>query len=348
VREIVIVISDLYLPRDAHAAAQELAAMVPTVPGIETVARFGERTSLVHGWRAWLAAWAGRADLAGVAPASIAAAAVPQAAWADVDVATRWIATPVQLTAGLSRVHLDLPGILRLSAPELAALAADFGQTFGASGFSVSPLPSGEFLLTTRGIGPVETTEPARCAGADLGEALPRGAGAAPLRRLMAEIEMWLHGHGLNATRRLRGEPPVTALWPWGAAGRIVRPEPQLVQDAPQALGADAWLGGLWQLLGGRCHDLPDGLGPLLVERSVPRTVLVVEGRTEMQRIDGATLAAGLARLDEHWVAPAMQALRRGELEAVTLIINDMRTTLRRADLLRLWRRRRPGLQGFA
>jgi hypothetical protein len=348
VREIVIVIADVYLPRELHAAAPELAAKVPVVPGIQTVARLGERTPLVHGWRAWLAAWAGRADLAGVAPACVAAAAVPQAAWADADEATRWIATPVQLTAGLSRVHLDLPGILRLSGAELAALAADFAQTFGGSGLSIAPLSSGEFLLTTRGIAPVDTTEPARCAGADLGEALPRGAGAAPLRRLMAEIEMWLHGHRLNASRAQRGEPPVTALWPWGAAGRMVHPEPQVVHDAPQALGADAWLGGLWQLLGGSRRELPDGLHPLLAGRSAPRAVLVVEGRTEMQRTATATLAQGLARLDERWVSPALQALRRGELDAVTVILNDTRATLHRAGLLRLWRRRRPGLQGFA
>jgi hypothetical protein len=49
VRELVIVIQDLYLP-EAPAAGVPLA-----LPGLEFVARFGTRVSLAHGWRAWLA-----------------------------------------------------------------------------------------------------------------------------------------------------------------------------------------------------------------------------------------------------------------------------------------------------
>jgi len=112
---------------------------------------------------------------------------------------------PLHLSAGGARLYLDHRGVLRMPPAELALLAAAFQDTFGVSGFTLTPLSSGDFLLSTAGIAAVATTEPARCAGNDVAEALPRGAAAAPLRRLLAEIEMWLHGQALNEARLRRG-----------------------------------------------------------------------------------------------------------------------------------------------
>jgi len=301
----------------------------------------------VRGWREWLAYSTGRADLADVAPACVAAAVLPHAPSAAPVAATTWIATPVQLTAGLARVDLDPRGILRLPTADLAALAADFGSTFATSGFALAPLPSGELLLTTPGIAPVETTEPARCTGTGVQQALPRGTAAAPLRRLIAEIEMWLHALPLNESRRMRGEPPVTALWPWGATGRIVRPVPAIGAEPAAAFGTDAWLEGLWRLRGSTCQALPGDFKEAL-DASWERCVLVVEGGGELQRAGHGTLADALARLDARFVSPALQALRRGELGAVTLVANDTRLRVRRHSLLKLWRRARAGLEGLA
>src|SRR2546423_996126 len=217
VREIVIVIADLYLPQGA-------AAVAGAAPGIERALRFGERAALEHGWREWLAHELGRADLAGAAPACVAAAELAPAGPPAGASGTLWIATPLHLSAGAARAVLDHRGVLRLPPAELAALAAAFQDTFGPSGFTLMPLSSGGFLLRTVGIAAVATTEPARCAGGDLAAALPSGPAAAPLRRLLVEIEMWLHGQALNEARRRRGEPPGMTLWPWGAPGRAGRP----------------------------------------------------------------------------------------------------------------------------
>jgi hypothetical protein len=346
VREIVIVIADLYLPRGTDAAAPRGAAFA-AVPGIEALARFGVRERLIHGWREWLVRWLGRADLADVAPACIAAAQLPALPGETSEAVTSWIATPVQLTAAAARVELDPRGILRLPAADLAALAADFGRTFATSGFTLAPLPCGELLLRTPGIAPVDTSEPARCSGAGVERALPRGTDAAPLRRLIAEIEMWLHNLPLNDTRRLRGEPPVTALWPWGAAGRIVRPAPGPGSGVAAAFGSDAWLEGLWRLQGSACRALPQQLQQAL-EADWEKGVLLIEGGGELQRAGCGTLADALARLDARFVSPALQALRRGEIGAVTLVVNDTRVRVLRHSLLKLWRRARAGLASFA
>ena len=314
-----MVIADLYLP---HAANGTAGAGAGAVPGIESAGRFGERAALQHGWREWLAHALGREDLAGVAPACIAAAAAEVAPEGPPTGAsgTLWIATPLQLTAGAARLYLDHRGVLRLPRAELAALAAAFQDTFAVSGFSLTPLSSGDFLLRTAGIAAVATTEPARCAGTDVAEALPRGAAAAPLRRLVAEIEMWLHGQALNEARVRRGEPPVTTLWPWGAEGRAVQPERREARARLRAFGADPYLSGLWHLQADVCRALPERLEDILADAHACGMVLVLEVGQELRTDRRYTLAQSLARLDARFVSPALKALRRGEVSSVTLI----------------------------
>jgi hypothetical protein len=346
VRELVIVLPDLYLKPQGSGTATALAS---GLAGLEQAGRFGDRATLGEGWRAWLARLLGRADLAPVAPARIAAAVLAEPQAQSADGATRWIATPLHLTAGLARVHLDHRGVLALSAAERATLAAEFARTFGSSGFSLTPLPSVDFLLKTRGVGAPRTLEPARCIGGDLIQALPQGAAAGPLRRLLAEIEMWLHAQPLNEARQQRREPPVTTLWPWGADGQALPPAATAPPgQLPLAYGRDAWLAGLWHLGGGgACRALPPHLDEVLAEARAPRAVLVAQVAAELQGSPHASAGDALARLDARLVAPALEALRHGRLARATLVLNDVRTTLGRRSRFKLWRRPRAGLASF-
>jgi hypothetical protein len=351
VHELVIVIGDLYLPHELRGASSEPAA-VANVPGIERVARFGTPAKLPGGWREWLLRSAGRADLEGVAPWCIAAAALeasPPALAPDTHEAhpcTRWIAMAVHLQAGLSRVHLDHRGLLRVVPGEQATLASDFARTFGSSGYTLAPLPSGEFLLETPGLPPVATHEPARCVGGELDELLPTAATAASLRRLLAEIEMWLHAQPLNEARSRRGEPTVTGLWPWGAIGRIVRPERRVQSEVPLAFGEDAWLAGLCRVQGSDCRAPPEDLEEVLAAGA--RASVLLAGVGGGLHRDEDTVADALSRLDERFISPALQALRRGALAGLSVILNDIRMQVGRGSLRRFWRRGRSGLAGFA
>ena len=326
--------------------------MFTQIPGLECVARFAARARLPRGWRSWLLGTIGRADLEEVAPACIAAAAlgsgsdVTAAAERSAQAATHWIATAVHVRAGLARAHLDPRGLLRLAPAEQAALAADFAGNFGSSHYTLMPLPAGEFLLGTPGLVPLPTEEPARHAGAALEQLMPTGRGAAPLRRLLAEIEMWLHTQPLNDARRSCGEPPITALWPWGAMGRIVQPEPRASSALPAAFGRDAWLEGLWRLGSGLCRATPQSLDEVLAA-GASAAVLVLEVGGQL-RDERDTVAAALSRLDERFISPALQALRRGTLAGLTVVLNDARARVVRGSLRRFWRRPRGGLAGFA
>ncbi|MBS0580999.1 MAG: hypothetical protein JSR36_17210 [Proteobacteria bacterium] len=333
-RELVIVIPDLYLPESADAAAQAVA-----LPGLEPIVRFGHREALPQGWRSWLAGWLGRADLAALAPARVAAAAHPQLAQAQ---GTLWLAVPVHLSAGMSRVHLDHRGLLYLHPEEQRQLAQDFARDFAGSGFVLVPASPRELLLLTPGVEAVATCEPARLAGQAVNEALPRGPAAAGLRRTWAETEMWLHAHPLNQARAV----PLTALWPWGALGAGAG-RPAVAAVAPvRAFALDAYVRGLWQMCGLSCQSLPPE-GGALTEAATGATVLVAEVGLFMQPSARSGFPEALAQLDVRYLQPALAALRAGHLEALRLIANDRSFRLGRRSRWQFWRRGRPGMEGL-
>lgn len=354
-REIVIVITDLYLEPDlpghsrVHAAGEIAPEAVPDSgespgAGLEHLMRFGSKHPLEEGWRAWVARWLGLPQYALAAPASIAAAL----AEAPADRAV-WLATPLHLIAGLTRVHFDRRSLLRLPLAELEALAADFGETFRGSGFELHPLESGELMLSgAAGALPSTTTEPARLLLEPVAEALPTGAGAPALRRLTAEIEMWLHGHPLNDQRARRGVPPVSTLWMWGGGAPALTRPAAAREIAAAAFGSDAYVRGLWRLAGGETAAMPVDWETMIGEARARRALGVVEVAELLHVHPSWRLADALAEIDRRWVSPSLAALHRDGLDRVVLLANDRCLTLRAVDRWRLWRRRHSGLEGLA
>lgn len=337
-RELVIALSDLYLAEEPDASLLTLGP--GSVAGLEQLARFGTRRPLPVGWRAWVAGWLGREDLAALAPARLAALALDAG---PVAAGTAWFASPVHLHAGLARVHLPADALLRLAPEEAAQLTRDFAAEFGAAGYALAaPRAGSELLLRTPRPWQVRSREPARSLGAELPVDLAVGPDAPALRRLAAELEMWLHRLPLNAQRVARGQRPITGLWLWGGEGEAAEPA-RAGHTLPGAWGDDAYIGAVWHLLGGRMQGLPAAAGQLLAEGH-ERGIIVLQLGAEPA---GAAAGAPLAQLDAQWLRPACAALRRGALARLTLLANDRALTLERRGLLRFWRRRRPGLSGL-
>ena len=374
VREIVIVISDLYLA-PGQTDLPPGAGALGTLPGFEHAARFGQRRSIEGegGWRPWLARWLGHDDLATLAPAVIAAAAVDAAtspaatpshasfaaatspAAAPSHASTTWLATPVHLIAGLTSLHLDRRSILRLPPADLEHFAQDFNQTFGDSDLHLLPLPAGDFLMQGPATLTATTTEPARALVADLETSLPKGKDAKALKRLGAELEMWLHAHPLNETRRRRGELPVSTLWLWGGGSSPVSPAGSLAapptgsptERTDLAFGNDPYLTGLWRLHGDRSQPLPEQIANLLEDPHAQRAILVTGITPMLHRNPHWTVFESLAEIDRLFVSPAIAALREGVVESVVLIPNNTDLRVARHDRLKLWRRPRPALVGL-
>jgi hypothetical protein len=62
----------------------------------------------------------------------------------------------------------------------------------------------------------LRTTTPDAAAGHNVDVWLPAGEHARAWRKLHNEVQMLWHGHPLNETRELHGQPRINALWLWG------------------------------------------------------------------------------------------------------------------------------------
>ena len=363
--EVVIVITDLYLTSAAEAASIRGVDL----PGLARVARFGSGQPLEQGWRPWLATWSGQSELAHTAPATVAAGASRTTA-ADATGRMAWIATPVHLVAGLSSVHLDARGLLQVELDVRRELAEEFNKVFADSGFRLEALSSAGFLMTGPRIEESDTVEPARILGASITEALPEASSAPMLRRLVAEMEMWLHDHPVNARRAKQGRLPITALWLWGGGAAREGVDPGVGQEVFStdltdtvpasvvrgaalaatarpipgvAFGGDPYLHGLWRASGGIARLAPRSFDEVLGHTG-RRAVFVLELSQAFDEHRGWTIREALADLDRRWIVSALHALRRRDIGRVTVVANDHLLSLGSRDPWKLWRMPRPAL----
>ena len=180
-----------------------------------------------------------------------------------------WFASPIHLVAGLDTVRVHPAGLLQLSGEDQRLLERDFATVFADSGWSLHATGRRELLLAG---GPVlkpdavRSHDPALWLGADPREGLPAGPEASALRRLGAEMEMWLHEHPINVARRSRGTLTANALWIWGGGAPTVSIPGIAVSRATGAAVAwadDLFVDGLARLEGFTLGPLPAALAAI-------------------------------------------------------------------------------------
>jgi hypothetical protein len=311
------------LPPASHAE-------LPAWPALDELLRLGDCANASRDWRSGMLGDLGVDALGAEAPAVIAAAALQLPAGAAV-----CLAAPVHAVAGLSRVHLHAAGLLQLDAQQGEEFAAAFAAQFGDE-LRLHPLAGG-WLLEGACAAAARDEDPQDLLGMPLERSAARSDEERQLRRLGAEIEMWLAALPLNEKRRRRGELPANLLWLWGGgrvgAGTSLHPRPPL---RLQAHGADPWLAGCAALFGATVEPLAQGwpqprTGNTRVD-SVVREVIVLHA--------GGVDGAHLRRWDEEWFAPLLNDLRAQRIEALTLRLGRRAWRVHRRLWSAPWRRR--------
>jgi hypothetical protein len=185
--------------------------------------------------------------------------------------------------------------------------------------------------------------DPAYFAGSDPTAGLPRGEGAGTLRRLGAEMEMWLYEHPLNLERARRGELPVTTLWLWGAAASSTAPAGPVAAAAAaaQLYGSDTYAEALWRLQGGATQALPAAFDAAVLAAHVDSVFLY-------PLLQPQGLTAALLQLEQRWLPGALRALRQRRASVLRLLIGPRAYSVRWLDLLRFWRACRPWWETLA
>ncbi|SRR5258706_3988183 len=301
----------------------------PRLPALEWLLARAERTRLAQrDWRGWLAP---RATVAGVVAAALA---LQQARLPD-SLRQYWLATPVHWTAGLDTVRLHPQGLLQLGADEAGQLTDDFARVFAGSGWELAACDGRELLLSGAQLAVCEADDPALWRGQSPRAGLVRGADASVMRRLGAEMEMWLHDHPVNRRRQAAGAATISALWLWGqgpAAAAV--PATGLGLLLAQDLYARSW----WRLCGAPVQGLPErwaGGDRTAWPATVSRQTVVVPW-------SGEHPAAVAQQLEEQWILPLLADWRARHFGALCLIAGRDRFQLTSGARWRAWRRRHP------
>ena len=164
----------------------------------------------------------------------------------------------------------------------------------------------------------------------------------ATLTRWLNAVQMFLHGHPLNARREEAGLPPVNSLWLWGG-GSLTRPPggqfTAVWSEHPLAIG-------LARASGTPVYPLPEGFAGLAKLASPGSASLVVLDSLLAPVIyeDGEAWRLAWQKLEADWFAPLRRQFGRTvsalEIAAPTLY-GDLQWSLRGRDRWQFWRRAR-------
>ena len=314
----------IVIPAVARAAGAEREAW-PALPALSELLRLADSDPADSDWRSGLLRDLG-ASTGRMPEAVIAAAALGVPAGRGV-----CLAAPVHAVAGLHRVHLHTDGVLELAAEERAELVSGFAGQFGPE---LELRGTGnQWLVVAECADAADETDPVEWLGAPLERRPASSPAQRLLRRLGAEVEMWLADLPLNARRRSRRQLPVNLLWMWGG-GRVPAPD---AMPAPAAMplhgvAGDAWLAGCAALWGGTVSPLP-----------VAWPAMGASSGTVV--LPAPPDAARLLWLESDWFAPALADLEAGRIESLRLRVGRRLHRVRSGRIRRLLRRRRPWWQ---
>jgi hypothetical protein len=221
-----------------------------------------------------------------------------------------WLcADPVHLRFHHERIVLADAGAFDLDVDEAEALVAALNAEFADIGsFHVADARRWYLRLNAavdHPVPPISAVAGRRVDG-DL------SGGALPLARWLNEVQMFLHGHPVNAAREAAGQPAVNSLWLWGG-GTLPAPAAGFTgvfADHPLAAGLARAAGLPHAATPAGLADLPSGPRPLVVlDTLLPRVL----------HEDGSGWRGEIERLEAAWFAPLGKRLGHG-VDRVSLI----------------------------
>lgn len=253
----------------------------------------------------------------------------PQGVWLRAD--------PVHLRADRDRVMLFAPPRIALDQTEAASLVAECNRFLAQDGLALRALAPQRWYLGGSAHTHLEAAPLCAVNGRYIDDYMPRGADARRWLALLTELQMLLHGAGANMTRESEGRASINSVWLWGE-GEL----PREVRGAWTEVYADEpVLRGLARLSGARVEALP----PRLPATGGAALVCLLSCQEALQADDLEQWLSSVDALERDWLAPALERLRGGELDVLSLRCEVGGWRLRRGDLRRFWRRPGPLLK---
>ncbi|WP_009521173.1 hypothetical protein [Imbroritus primus] len=322
---------DAYLPTLPHerwlARAAKLQAhghSLPTAPYMRLAAGLA----------------AGQPASAASGTTSAAASPVTSAASSTTVAATWACLQPVHIHAARDHLVLVDPALLDLQADEAEALhdairplVADLGMTLER------PLPS-HWFVSGETFGSLKAAAPARAIGRNIDLWMQAGERARDWRRFQNEVQMIWFDHPVNQAREASGRPAVNSVWLHGTGAL------RKISPLAEAVWADdLFTCGLALAANTPVHPAPAALSDCTLPAG-HALIMLDDASGSAANGDWAVWLDAMRRLEANWFAPALAALRSGEIRKLQLVAsNDTHVaarTITRGGLRKFWR----GLQG--
>ena len=164
------------------------------------------------------------------------------------------------------------------------------------------------------------------------------------MRKLLNEIQTFLHANPVNQQRENAGLLPINSLWLWGA-GRL--PE-RIESDFDGVWSTDPLALGLARAAGVPTHPVPVDAATFFAHAAPDTQQLVIldDLQGPVQYEDGAAYRKAIAALEQRWFAPLQKALAAGQFKQLRIVATTAYATLNwestRLDQWKFWQRPQP------
>lgn len=248
-----------------------------------------------------------------------------------------WLcADPVHLRFHHERIVLADAGAFELTTDESAALVAALNAEFADIGV-FHAAEARRWYLRLHAASEHRAEPISTVAGRRIDGKLPDHNGQ--LSRWLNEVQMFLHGHPVNARREAAGKPAVNSLWLWGGGMLPASSEPVF----SAVFGDNPLARGLAIAVGTPALPCPEGYAGLLAQTSGPRPLVVLDSLLPPVLYEnGEDWREAWQKLDVAWFAPLRAALgdqvRQLEIVAPS-IYGQLGWTLTGNDRWKFWRK---------
>jgi hypothetical protein len=226
-------------------------------------------------------------------------------------------AEPVHFAAGMTRIDaVTLKGATVLNEEDRLELGLAIGEYVRDSGLQWNER---RWLIGFSRELAVQTRQPNLIS--ELENAMPTGADAKELRRLMTELQMLLHEHPVNNRRARLGLPAANAVWLWG--GGLAKSVAPNYATPMRIFGADSFTSGLAVASGTKATPLQNS-EQVLNEMADTDSVAVLELKAQNLLTD--------------WLQPLQAALSKGRLRSLVIALDQWTIELTSWSSWRVWR----------